>query len=70
MYDKIHYNKKKKKKPFIRYLEKKKKGRREVISVNHWDGGRSGHYPPTACSLIDSRCYIVHAVWSHGLFGR
>ena len=46
------------------------KGRREVISVNHWDGGRSGHYPPTACSLIDSRCYIVHAVWSHGLFGR
>lgn len=46
------------------------KGRREVISVNHWDGGRSGHYPPTACSLIDSRCYIVHTVWSHGLFGK
>lgn len=44
-------------------------GRREVISVNYWDAGQSGHYPPTACSLIDSRCYIVHTVWSHGCLG-
>ena len=30
------------------------KGKREVISVNHWDGGSESSPSPTACRLVDS----------------